>query len=238
MNIFSFPFESLSDVELLSCLSSGCILPISSYENKLFDPYSCYNKYDSHNIDNEMHNNLYNSCTDSPYVDLSDVKDCFIKHNFSLCFLNIRSVPSNSHRFQVEYMCGHGVCPDILAFAETRLPDDIASLYQINSFKLVNKCRNGNGGGVCFHIRDKFSFNIICSDLINSNCLESLFVSLYINNVKKLIGVIYRPPSSNVVEFIASIIDMFAVIKTRYAGYDVLLCGDFNIDLFSLSPGN
>ena len=32
--------------------------------------------------------------------------------------------------------------------------------------------------------------------------------------------------------------DMFAVIKTRYAGYDVHLGGDFNIDLFSLSPGN
>ena len=31
---------------------------------------------------------------------------------------------------------------------------------------------------------------------------------------------------------------MFAVIRTRYAGYDVHLCGDFNIDLFSLSPGN
>ena len=150
MNIFSFPFESLSDVELLSCLSSGCILPISSYESKLFNPYSCYNKYDSHNIDNELHNNLYNNCTDSPYVGVSDVEDCFMKHNFSLSFLNISSIPSNLHRFQVDYMCEHGVCPDIQAFAETSLSDDIASLYKINSYKLVNRCMDRSGGGVFF----------------------------------------------------------------------------------------
>ena len=44
---------------------------------------------------------------------------CFNKHNFSLFFLNIRSIPSNLYMFQVEYMCDHGVFPDIhTAFAE------------------------------------------------------------------------------------------------------------------------
>ena len=174
----------------MSCLSSGYILPISSYENKLFYPYSCFNQYDSHNKDNDLHNNHYNNCTDSPYVGVSDVEDCFTKHNFSLPFLNIRSIPSNSHRFQVEYMCEHGVCPDKLAFAETRLSDDIASLYKINSYKLVSRCRDISGGDVCSYIRDKYSFNI-CSDLINNNCLESIFVSLSVNNVKKLM-VLYK----------------------------------------------
>ena len=59
--------------------------------------------------------------------------------------------------------------------------------------------------------------------------LETLFVSIEINSISKLLGVTYRPPNSSASNFIASI---DSLVLQGAPSSDVLIMGDFNIDLF------
>ena len=54
-------------------------------------------------------------------------------------------------------------------------------------------------------------------------------MSIEINSTPKLLGVTYRPPSSSASNYIASIDSL--VLQSAPAD-DVLIMGDFNIDLF------
>ena len=64
--------------------------------------------------------------------------------------------------------------------------------------------------------------------------IESLFVSFKHNNVDRLFGVIYRPPSLELAIFFDVPEAILSHIRCNYNDYDVYLMGDFNLDLLRI----
>ena len=59
--------------------------------------------------------------------------------------------------------------------------------------------------------------------------IESLFVSFKHNNVDRLFGVIYRPPSLEFAIFFDVLESISCHIRSNYNYYGVYLMGDFNL---------
>ena len=85
---------------------------------------------------------------------------------------------------------------------------------------------------LAYCVREDVSF---CNEFI-----ESLFIEVHLHNQPKkndvVIGVIYRPPDTDINSFVAIITDILSVIKAeRKTCY---LLGDFNINLINVSNHN
>ena len=95
------------------------------------------------------------------------------------------------------------------------------------------------GGGVAFYFDDDLKLNIkLRPDLTcgNLNIMESLFVQVAQHSTKDIIlGVIYRPPNTNVNDFVSEM----GVILDRIdrENKPCYLMGDFNIDLLNNNSG-
>ena len=87
------------------------------------------------------------------------------------------------------------------------------------------------------YISNKFEF-IIHEELnVTNDVLESLFVELINPNGKNiLIGVIYRPPRSNLDAFLTNMQNL--VQNPILTNKDAFLMGDFNIDLMKCNSQN
>lgn len=83
----------------------------------------------------------------------------------------------------------------VIGISETKLDPSIKdSEINIDSYTLIRKDRNRNGGVVCFCINDKFAFTQTDVD-INIDC-ESIFVEINLPKTKPfVVGVVYRPPN-------------------------------------------
>ena len=111
-------------------------------------------------------------------------------------------------------------------------------LFDLPGFEFV--CRNRQnrvGGGVGLYISNKFEY-IIHEELnVTNDVLESLFVELINPNGKNiLIGVIYRPPRSNLDAFLTNMQNL--VQNPILTNKDACLMGDFNIDLMKCNSQN
>ena len=100
---------------------------------------------------------------------------------------------------------------------------------------MITSRKNARGGGVGLLFDSSLNLNIktrpdlACDDL---NVMESMFVQLPQKNSKDIvIGVIYRPPNTDVNLFLAKLSGILETInKENRACY---LAGDFNIDLLN-----
>jgi exonuclease III len=96
--------------------------------------------------------------------------------------------------------------PDVIACQETKIGSRISSdSISINGYKLYRKDRNESGGGVAIYIKDSFNAVEIKSGI--SSQLELVAVKCERNNKDSsvIFGSMYRPPKSNIPEFIDSL---------------------------------
>ena len=129
----------------------------------------------------------------------------------------------------------------VLAFCETHT--DIStetSIEKIPGYNKLIKSRIGRrGGGVALffdsdiNIGVKRRNDLECTD---DTIMKSLFVQITqpeLSAKDVIIGVIYRPPNTNVQLFLNRLICMLD--KINYDGRPSYLLGDFNINLFNNS---
>ena len=122
--------------------------------------------------------------------------------------------------------------PCVIGFVETNITEDELKLYQIEGYVSVGISKmtgKRKGSGLAMFIRKDLPFMRIDKLCHLREEMETLFVSIEINSTSKLIGVTYRPPSSSPSNYISSIDSL--VLRSAPAS-DVLIMGDFNIDLF------
>ena len=95
---------------------------------------------------------------------------------------------------------------------------------------IVNNRLNRTGGGVALYVPRCFEF-IVRGDLNYMNTdIESLFIEISIPQNKNIVvGVIYRPPNSNLNEFLSNLTNI--INNPLLANKDSFIMGDFNIDL-------
>ena len=127
-------------------------------------------------------------------------------YSMSLCHTNIRSMKQNLSAFE-NYMQLLDHQFTVIGFTETWLQDDSHDLYGLKGYHFIGNHRvNKTGGGVAICLKNHIDYTKR-SDLSHiSEDMESVFIEIVNDQMhtKKdiIIGVIYRPPNSDMWAFI------------------------------------
>ena len=125
---------------------------------------------------------------------------CYLKQFFSVAHLNIRSIPANLSAF-LSLIDSLDYCFTVIGLSETWLNPSNVSTYGINGYNHVYQTRcTSRGGGVSLFVSEKIVFSEMSDYCMVNDYIESLFVKITNNGTVSVIGVVYRPPNSNVVQ--------------------------------------
>ena len=250
-NKLIFPYNHIDDDgDFIQCLSENWRVTIGTNINelqeKVFNPFEVNSEKSNLPIfdcdpDFHYYNLLCNSLSSCDYYledsfngkceELSLTSDCF-----SLLHCNIRSIPKNLYDFEL-YLSGLGIRFTVMAFSETWLNSTNCSLYNIEGYNVESAYRScRRGGGVSLYIREHIVYAPRTDLNIFNDLMESMFIEIDKNVTDKkrnvIIGVIYRPPNSNVEQFTLLLSGILDKIKNE--NKTCYLLGDYNINLFSI----
>lgn len=154
--------------------------------------------------------------------------------NFSLMHANIRSVSKNYTEME-SYVQSLEHQFNIIALSETWFNETNVTLFNPYGYKVESKHRTGrSGGGVSLLISESMNYNVRNDLSIYNDCIESLFIEIPpCSTIQKevVVGVIYRPPNTNVNDFTTHITDLLSTVKKE--SKLCYLLGDFNINLLN-----
>lgn len=143
-------------------------------------------------------------------------------NNCSFLHLNIRSL-NKHHDDLVTLLTNTGCNFDVIGCSETWLNDrSYTDILNLNGYKLFTKNRCGRcGGGVCLYISSTYNVNICDDIVIADNHSDFLFVEISGKNGKNLIiGMIYRPPDTDLEIFRAKLEEaLFSINKKKQKLY-------------------
>ena len=102
----------------------------------------------------------------------------------------------------------------------------------LQNYSIIRLDRDRHGGGILLYIRDGLSFeNVQCGP----DGLKIIFVSIFVCSKKGVcLGIFYRPPSSSNCIFY-HLFDVICSLNVSFLS-DLILLGDFNVDMLSYSP--
>lgn len=134
--------------------------------------------------------------------------------------INCRSIVNKAAQLEALFL-EHD--PDIAVLTETWLNSDIYdSEFLPKNYRVLRKDRDRRGGGVAIIYKD--SLQVLRMPDVPVG--ESLFCKLYVENVRYILGVVYRPPSSPVT-FLEGLEEyLHRYVKTEDK---IILAGDFNL---------
>ena len=149
---------------------------------------------------------------------------------------NIKSIPKDFQNVEL-FMSNLDIKFTVMAFTETWLNDENAGLYIIEGYIMETAYRTTReGGGVSLYIAESVN-NTLRTDLdVFSEIMESRFLEIdktsinFTRNV--IIGVIYRPPNSDINVFISQMSRLLDT--TRKDNKSCYLLGDYNINLLNV----
>lgn len=172
--------------------------------------------------------------TESQFNELFHKTRSSFSNCFSLLHLNIRSLSRNYDNF-TSFLANIEGKFSIMGVSETWLKDS-GSSFDIMGYDFIHNPRpNRIGGGVGIYIDNDLEFKLrpdLAFRDISSPSTESLFIEIRRPLSKNIIiGVIYRPPDSNVNDFVQNFNPLLAKIgKENKLSY---LLGDFNLNLMN-----
>ena len=153
----------------------------------------------------------------------------------SMIHLNIRSVSKNLDKLE-SFLANLNHEFPIVALSETWLKSYNESLYSLNDYQSEHNIRtNKGGGGVSIFIKNGIEYCERPDLKIQDKNLETLFIEIQKgqlgNESSIIIGVIYRPPDTNVDTVNDLLSDVLGRIKTE--NKSSYLLGDYNINLLN-----
>ena len=117
-------------------------------------------------------------------------------------------------------------CLDVLGLNETWLSCDILDHeLSLPGYDIVRCDRNRRGGGVCIFISDAVKYTVI--DNVCETDVESIWIRLVQDKRKLDIGIMYRPPSADMVYY-EKILNQIEQVNSD--DNRMLLLGDLNFD--------
>ena len=193
---------------------------IIEYQDDI-DPDKCYF--------NEYSHTLFKNC--NYFTD-----DSFSKHlakhvisnnSFSVAHLNIRSIPANFSAF-LSFIGSLDHCFTVIGLSETWLNSSNVSTYGISGYNHVYRTRcTSRCGGVSLFVSEKIVYSEMADYCMVNDYTEFLSVKISNKGMVFVIGLVYRPPNSNVVQFTETLND----ILTHVSHMPCYIIGDYNIDL-------
>ena len=153
----------------------------------------------------------------------------------SMLHLNIRSIAKNLHylRNYLQLLAHEFPC---IGLTETWFNEATVNTYKLEHYNQVNNFRhNKKGGGVSISIHKTICFKQRTDLNLLKDSFESVFVeiekALFATHKNILIGVIYRPPNTDINRFNEYLTEIMQKInKENKLGY---LMGDLNINLLN-----
>ena len=156
--------------------------------------------------------------------------------NLSLCHINIRSLKANLSQLE-SYLQGLLIEFAILGITETWLNESNYDLYHIDNYDFVENHRTTkSGGGVGLYVNDHIRYNLRNDMKIFNEYCESIFIEIeksqlsFDKNI--IVGVMYRPPNTDMKDFNEIIKELLENIKRE--NKICYLMGDYNIDLLNI----
>ena len=238
----SLPFTHIDDddeffnaiVELRVTKQS---LSLDDLNELLFNPFEMFDDnrnsigYDC-DPDLNFYNSMINTNLNCDYFLEDSFNDrckqlCISNKNFSIIHVNIRSMMKNFDNLR-EYLDNFSVNFGVLGITETWLNNDTVNLIDLPGYHHVSNHRTSKkGGGVSFLIRNDISYSVLDELKLSNEYIECLFIE----TPKEVIGVVYRPPNTNIQKFNDHIESIFHDIKQIPKRSYIV--GDFNINLLN-----
>ena len=162
----------------------------------------------------------------------SDPNQLFISH------FNIRSLNQHFDQFLLfidELRFTHGV----IGLSETWLQEKSpSSLFHIDQFKLITNNRLcKKGGGVGFYVTENLNHRLLEEFSFMTEFFESIFIEIKVpNKGNVIVGEIYRPPNSNLTEFV-ELLDGI-LLNQYFRNKTCFLMGDSNLNLLNYDNHN
>ena len=184
----------------------------------------------------------------SPYLKNNDfIKILKEKENsFKIISLNCQSLNAKFEmlRTYVNSFNDSNSKLDAICLQETWLTADAdLSLLQLPGYNLISQGKSCSAhGGVALYLSDKYEYQVVNMD-VTSEFWDGQFVEIYVNDKhlvrKKLtVGNMYRPPTSRVEHIQNFINDMDNIVSRLRNCKNVVLTGDFNINLLNFKVNN
>lgn len=97
---------------------------------------------------------------------------------------------------------------------------------QIDNYRLYRKDRGSRGGGVAIYIKNTFHSSLLT--VTRSQHIEQLWINFKLYRLSLSLGVVYRPQSMSVVNFLDELEQ--SMISVTVLSKEIVCCGDFNIN--------
>lgn len=216
-------------------------LDITHVQNLIMDPFDLNEDYDNiplSDLDpdlqfyNDIQHTLYNNNSDY-FDELSFnkmiAKNFNGKNTFALFHLNIRSLPAKLTNMLC-YFENVNIEFDVIGISESWLTSENKDLYFIQDYEHLSNTRTDkSGGGVSLFVASHIRYKELTEFHISNENIECIFIEATIDSKQVIVGVIYRPPNSNVVEF-TSLLNII-LEKLKISNKPCWIMGDYNIDL-------
>jgi len=170
--------------------------------------------------------------------ELNTVLMDFQKSNLKIKFLNINSIPIKLDCYFEELQVFFERKFDYIGFCETKLTNDIESLFTIPNYYLVTNNTSRISGGLSLYVRNNIKTKIMHNLTVNTKHTETLFVET-VSNIDHnpiVVGVVYRRPKSNFHDFKSTLTNLLSILENNNS-YNYII-GDFNLDLLQASSQN
>ena len=248
-----FPYVHLDDEDYICALSENWLiddlLPFEHLSNDkyIFSPFELNENENCpmHDLDPDFQfyrdhasNNILLSCKyyheDSFNACVKDLKkDARL---FSSIHTNIRSASKNHDNF-VTYLEGLNFEFPLIGESECWLNESNKDTIGIKGYKAEHTCRNErSGGGVSLYIKDDIECTRVDEFCLSEPNIESVFCEFNKDqfNLEKnvVVGVIYRPPNTDIKVFNEIVAGILAKLKTEKKY--IHLMGDVNINLINM----
>ena len=163
--------------------------------------------------------------------------------NTSVLYANSRSLPKHIDDFKLLFDYIHNSCGfsfDVMCFVETWISEQNESVIDFEGYQHIckKKIQTFRGGGISMFLKNDLEYHVRTDlTLPESIEYESLFVEITNQTTTRqrnvVIGIIYRSPSGkNFNEFFEKL--EIIISKVSNENKDVIVLGDFNIDLLKI----
>ena len=161
--------------------------------------------------------------------ELNELTGRLASDHFSFLHVNCRSLKNKLHDLVILL---HWSRSRILAVTETWLDDNSSLSVEIPGFVFVSRHRvMKKGGGVGFFIDSDLKYSVldVSSWSVDITSFEILLISAECRGIGSFtVGVIYRPPDTNIRVFNAELSNILDYVDRK--NMKIFLLGDFNID--------
>lgn len=157
------------------------------------------------------------------YISATSLKN----NELSILCINVHSLISKFDEFLI-YLNGFKNKPSIIVVTESWLNNDIEKLYNIKGYSGFFLSRDSKGGGIIIYANQDLKCpKLITQYLSNTEDIESIGVSFYVNEQKHNVLGIYRRPAGNNNAFLSRLTE---ILSQNLVG-KTIIAGDFNIDI-------